>query len=91
MNKHKLISEIEGQLYSEDKFNYDLVLLNWIELISYLDLSKFNVNFVNNELIVKHKAFNKKAKITFQNYFYINNTQFEIDNINKELLTLLTK
>ena len=89
MTKQQLIKEIENDISTEDKISSDWKLIQWSELVSLLDLTLFNVNFKNNVLTVKHKAFSKKVKIRLTSVFLLNEESFNIDEINSILCSLL--
>lgn len=91
IKKRKLISELENVIYSsENKYQADKLLTNFIKLIEIMNLSNLKINIENSDtikLIIKHKAYQKTCPIWFdEDQLIVNNYQVDKENINTVLL-----
>lgn len=92
VKKKKIISELEDVIYSsENKYQADKLLTNFIKLVEIMDMSDLKINIENSnliKLIVKHKAYQKTCSIWFdEDQLLINNNQINKENVNAFLLS----
>lgn len=92
VKKKKIISELEDVIYSsENKYQADKLLTNFIKLVEIMDMSDLKINIENSnliKLIVKHKAYQKTCSIWFdEGQLLINNEQIDKENVNTFLMS----
>jgi len=90
VDKKKVISKLEDIIYSsEDKYQSDILLTNFISVINYLELADFKLNIENSDLIrliIRHKAFKKNCQIWIKDgQLFLNFEKIDLDQINKKI------
>jgi len=90
VDKKKVISKLEDIIYSsEDKYQSDILLTNFISVINYLELADFKLDIEKSnliKLIIRHKAFKKSCQIYIENeQLFFNFEKIDLDQINKKI------
>ena len=90
VDKKKIISKLEDIIYSsEDKYQSDILLTNFISVINYLELADFKLNIERSDLIrliIRHKAFKKSCQIWIKDgQLFLNFEKIDLDQINKKI------
>lgn len=91
ISKKKILSKLEDLIYSNnDKLKQDKLFKLYLNLFNQVDFTNYKVMLKENpiKLIIKHKAFNNKVCLYYNDdQLYLENKKVDLHDVNELLPT----